>query len=691
MTASAIPKSRKAYHLLRRVIRFGVNPVIVTALAAMIIMMIFRLILVCRYNDVLPENSLQPIILQGIRVDFASVCALFAPPLLLLAFINILPIRRVPKTVFRIISVYAALSFTFICFNEFATHPFINEYGVRPNHLYVQYLKYPAEVFKTLWFGHRTVFLLILASVPLVIFLSYRLSLRLFAGYNKGSSLYGITALLLSVCIVPLGVRSSLGHRPLNPAMVAFSENALANSLPVNSGYSIIYAVLHLNDTDIGEDVIYDLAEDEDVLNEIQRFSALTPPKYYDPKCPVNQLIQPFTGIYTGHSTDTFHRDSSRITAEPEHKKYNVVVILEESLGANFVESLGGYPVTPYIEKLKERGWWFTNLYAAGHRSVRGIEAVTAGMPPSPLNSIVKLPRGSTHYATLMSIFSKAGYKTSFVYGGESHFDNMRQYFLENGTDTVIEQKDYPNPSFLASWGVSDEDLFDKADEIIKEHHAKGENFFMTVFSSSFHDPFEIPEGKVSLDGLETDEPERLLAAKYADYALGRFMFAALEKPYAKDTIFVIIADHESRVRGAGVFPLHDFTIPALIIAPNVRAHTDHRVVSQIDIPVTVLSLAGIQGEVPNVGQVLTRNDVKQRAIMQFNNIFALYENRRLLQIAPYSKPYTFVVGEDGETLLKETDTYKSMLNRAVNLSNLGPLIYRKELMREECIKLESR
>ena len=124
------------------------------------------------------------------------------------------------------------------------------------------------------------------------------------------------------------------------------------------------------------------------------------------------------------YPTRTFQKPS-RTRKNP----LNIVIILEESLGATFVESLGGIPVTPELEKLKKKGWWFENLYATGTRSARGIEAVVAGFPPTPARSVVKLSLSQNNFSTLGSILSKKGYLSEFIYGGESHFDNMSGFF----------------------------------------------------------------------------------------------------------------------------------------------------------------------------------------------------------------------------------------------------------------------
>lgn len=667
----------------------GLSPVLMLALAAMVLLTVSRLLLSFWQFDQIPDGTFYIVLLQGIRVDFAAICGLFALPCLILCALGLLGCADAPGKIIGFIKLYCAVSLAFLAMNELATPGFILEYGVRPNHIYVQYLMYPKEVFSTLWGGHKVSLILSVLFTLLILYVGYKLASWCFKGYHPSSIRHSLLFLLLTICIVPLGIRSTLGHRPLNPALVSFCNNALANSLPVNSSYSAVYAALHLNDTKLSNSVIYKVVPDAEAIAAGLGLSVHVAAPYQE-RCPFNQVVQPFVGTYSGQTVqEPAATGSNPAAVGGKPSLYNVVIILEESLGDNFVASQGGVPVTPYLEKMREIGWWFENMYAAGHRSVRGIEAVTASMPPSPLNSIVKLPLPAHQYATLFNIFKHAGYKTSFIYGGESHFDNMRTYFLQNGMDLVVEQKDYKAPSFVASWGVSDEDLFNKANEVFKEHTQNYERFFSVIFSSSFHDPFDIPQNKVSLDGLQTDEPARLLAAKYADYALGKYMEQAQKEDYYANTIFLIIADHESQVRGAGIFPLNDFTIPTVIIGPNVKPHVDQRQVSQIDMGMTLMSLAGLEGEVPNIGQNLLRSDIKQRALMQFNEIFGLLEGSRFIQIAPHNQPYMFELTSEGK--LSELETVDpNMLQRAIALSNVGPVMYRNDYMSIGCVKLKT-
>ncbi len=608
------------------------------------------------------------IYIQGLRTDFSIICTMYSPALLLLLGINFIGSNS--SLLKKIIAIFISLVLTTHVMIELATPPFILEYGVRPNQLFVDYLVYPKEVIKTLVGGHLFALIFSLVAGVITFIASFALASKLFKNYVLISRFNTLAILGFAVVICAFGIRSTTGHRPLNPSMLSFGNDPMANDLPVNSSFKVFYALRHYGENDLNEGQLYAYDDDENIIKAAKEISLRQEPLIEDKSCPINQVITPkFTG----------------------KGKRNIVVILEESMGADFVGSLGGLPLTPELEKIAKQGWAFTNMFAAGHRSVRGIEAVTAGFPPSPLASQVKLEHTSP-ITTLMQIYKDLGYKTSFIYGGESHFDNMRTYFLYNGAQEVIEQKDYENPSFVASWGVSDEDLFAKADETFDELYKKGEPFCSVVFSSSFHDPFDIPQGKVDINGIKTDEPLRMTAVKYADYALGKFIAQAQKRDYYKDTIFVIIADHESRVQSNGGFPADKFLIPAVILSPDIKAHKDDRIVNQIDILPTLLSLSGVSGEFPLVGQDLTKQNTVERALMDYNELFGVRLNNKLEVLMPGLKSVSYKVATDKSLLKKNkaltlTEDDDDFLELGQALENLGLAIYKNRWNDFKCVK----
>ncbi|HDL4297092.1 TPA: LTA synthase family protein, partial [Mannheimia haemolytica] len=358
-------------------------------------------------------------------------------------------------------------------------------------------------------------------------------------------------------------------------------------------------------------------------------------------------------------------------------KPKNIVIILEESLGAQFVGSLGGKNLTPNLDKLSEQGWYFTNLYATGTRSVRGIEAVTAGFTPTPARSVVKLTKSQTNFFSIAELLKRQGYHTSFIYGGEKHFDNMASFFYGNGFQQIIDEKDYKNPKFTATWGVSDEDLFDKANETFNQLHKSGKPFFSLVFSSSNHDPFEFPDGKIEL--YEQPKQTRHNAAKYADYAIGHFFELAKKSEYWQDTVFLVIADHDSRAVGEHLVPIQHFHIPALLLGEHIQPRTDNRLVSQLDMPTTLLSVAGISGQYPMIGYDLTQDIDPNRAFMQYDATQAMMRGNDVVVMRP-NLPIEGFSYDKANYKLTPKEQPESFKKEALAHALLGSYLYKNQL-----------
>ncbi len=639
----------------------GYGILLLNAFLALFILSFSRLVLTCLYHKKVPKKKYLYIFLQGIRIDIATTSALIGPGFIILSIVNIFNLNFYPILVIN--NIYLTISVLLLILNEVNTKPFIDEYGVRPNHIYVEYLIYPKEIVNMMLSGHKLLISLVFCILIASFYGLFSMNQYFVENYQTISPILSGVIFVLGLVVLPLCVRSTLGHRPMNPTMISFCQNPLINTLPLNSTYSAMYALTHLNQNKLTLENIHSFADEKDIIKYGKELAINHSYKFPDELIAKNPFLQ-------------------HITPQSKTPK-NLVIILMESLGAEFIESLGGKPLTPNIENLKHHGWFFENMYAAGHRSIRGIEAVVCGFPPSPINSTVKLPKPSAEYANLPALLKEKGYSTSFIYGGESHFDNMRGYFLENGVDEIIDEKDYKNPSFVGSWGVCDEDLFDRANERFEQYNKEGKKFCSVVFTSSFHDPFDIPAGKVSLDNYQSNDPARHLGVKYADYAIGQFFKKAMNSSYYKDTIFLLIADHEHRVKSSDDFPISQFRIPALIMGSD-NNYIDKRIVSQIDMLPTLLSLCGYEGDVPCIGNNLTiNNDNKKegRAIMQYHNIFGFLENNKLTTLAPNANEGYYEVDNNKIKTLNKDEQFEKYKQKAIALVNLGPYLYKNELL----------
>ena len=225
---------------------------------------------------------------------------------------------------------------------------------------------------------------------------------------------------------------------------------------------------------------------------------------------------------------------------------------------------------------------------------MRGLEAIVTGFPPTPGPSVLKRPESQRDFFTLGALLQRHGYRTDFLYGGVSNFDNMGRFFRQNGFDRVIEQRDFHDPVFAGTWGVSDEDLVAKAHATFLAHGT--DPFFALLLSTSNHDPFEFPEGRIVLH--EQPAATRNNAVKYTDHAIGRLFELARTAPYWRDTLFLIVADHDARVSGEDLVPIDRFRVPALLTGPGVPTREEARVSSQIDLAPTSLASWGSQASI---------------------------------------------------------------------------------------------
>jgi phosphoglycerol transferase MdoB-like AlkP superfamily enzyme len=603
-------------------------------------------------------------LMQGLRSDlitlglFAAPAVVLLPPLILIGRLKLWA---------RLSCVWLGASLIAIVFLELATPQFLIDFDSRPNRLFVEYLIYPREVLAMLWNGYRG---LLLLTVAVVSGLTWAVA-RHFAQYARDTNSWRARTVLLVWPIVVIAlfvmVRSSFQHRPANLATFAFCDDAMVNSLVANSAYTVLTAVYGLK-------------------RETQ-----TSWMYGDmPKAEMVQRVRAGMGVpladFTSEVLPTLHR---QIATARRAKPLNLVIVLEESLGAGFVKQLGGIPITPNLDRLADQGIWFDQLYATGTRSVRGIEAVVAGFPPTPALSVVKLSKAQQDFATLASVLQRSGYRSEFVYGGESHFDNMRSFFLGNGFSNVVDRQHFATPKFVGSWGVSDEDLFEMAHSRIATLHAGGQPFFMLVFSSTNHTPFEFPDGRIELFDAQKQTVNN--AVKYADHALGQFIERERASEHWAHTLFLVVADHDTRVYGDQLVPVDKFHIPGVILGADVTARRIDSLVSQIDLAPTLLSLMGVDSEHPFAGRDLTRTLpefgnspglLPARAMMQFDRNYAWLERDRLTVLLPDGSSRQFAFDRSSKDLAPAATTDPEAVRQALANVLMPAWLYREQRYR---------
>lgn len=613
--ATAVPPTLVAVAVSRPTgLRSALQPIVIFAGVALLILGLSRLGLLFAYRDRLPgSDGLLSLLVMGLRFDVLVVAVLCSLPLLVHlvapgALLRTDAWQRARMTWFTVWTLV-------LTFNEAATPAFIAEFGVRPNRQYVEYLGTPGVVLDTLWHYNRASLLTGIGLAAVVAHAVRTLLRRFPAGRDNPTGWLRALVLLPLLVALAYAARGSLGHRPLSASNAALTADATVNDLALNSTYSVAYAVRqmwHERESLRG----YGHLPEEEALDRVRAAMQLPDGAFQEP----------------GDSTVHVLVPTARIATRP-----NLVILLQESLGAQYFASLGGQPVAQDLERWRSRSVWFDQLYASGTRSARGIEAVVTGFLPTRTSSVIKLEGAQRNFFTLASVLKARGYRTEFIYGGDASFDNMRRFFLNNGFDRVIDQNDLAaTAAFSTTWGVSDEDLYARVHEEVGSHYQDDRPFFTLVFSTSNHPPYDFPDGRIRL--FEQPKQTHRNAARYADFAVAAYLDQAARSPYWKNTVFTVVADHESKSIGSQLVPIFSFHIPGFITGGPVKPRLVSRIASQIDLLPTTLSLMGLTVTLPATGIDQSRTDLDGpgHAVMQFNENAAYRVGDRLNVLLPH-------------------------------------------------------
>nr|WP_233171872.1 LTA synthase family protein [Dyella sp. ASV21] len=435
---------------------------------------------------------------------------------------------------------------------------FWGEFGTRFNFIAVDYLVYTTEVIGNIRESYPLgTWISLLALATLVIVWLSRRGLR---ASDNGTRFWqrGKVALvwLLITVVTAVGIKGTYKDH---------SDNAYVNELAGNGVYEF-FAAFRSSHLDYSR--FYRSLPDDEAFKRV-RERIKTPDA-------------------------TFISDDPRdLTREIRHagpeKHLNVVLISIESFSADFLKEFGDKrDITPNMDALIGQSMFFDNLYANGTRTVRGLEALSLSVPPTPGDSIVKAHNNENLFS-VADVFNDRGYQSDFVYGGYGYFDNMNYFFSHNGY-RAVDRNDIAKGETIHHenvWGVADEDLYTLALKQMDEANAQGKPFFLHIMTTSNHRPFTVPANRVP-----QKNGTREAAVAYTDWSIADFIKRARAKAYFDDTIFVITADHCASSAGRTSVPINRYHIPLWIYAPkHIAPQRVTRQVSQIDIMPTVLGL----------------------------------------------------------------------------------------------------
>ncbi|RTY90608.1 LTA synthase family protein [Flavobacterium sp. GT3R68] len=388
----------------------------------------------------------------------------------------------------------------------------------------------------------------------------------------------------------------------------------------------------------------------------------------------------------------SIHRTISDTTNQQPIKK-NVVFILVESLSASFMKEFGNKQnVTPFLDSLAQKSIFFDNLYATGTRTVRGMEAMTLCIPPTPGQSIVKRPENQNLY-TISNVFKSKGYNANFFYGGDGYFDNMNAYFGGNGftiydrgrgsilNDKIKTLRNNINDdevTFENAWGICDEDIYSKMIKVADEHYKSSKPFLNFVMTTSNHRPYTYPDNKIDIPSGTGREG----AVKYTDYAIREMFEKVRNKPWFKNTVFIIIADHCASSAGKDEIDVANYHIPAFIV--NLSEYENQKIkkqCSQIDVFPTFFSLLHWNYESNFFGKNILASSFEERALVGTYRKLVLMKNDKVMILSD-QKRQNFYKWNKADNSLKLIPMDENFLNETISWYQTADYLFTHKLLK---------
>lgn len=536
-------------------------------------------------------------------------------------------------------SLYVLLfcSIYLMLFTAVAEWLFWDEFGVRFNFIAVDYLVYSQEVINNILESYpiaRLLSVLAIVSICLIVLARNKVASALDAQPLVKSRAWKVLGLLLLVVLISALVVGQNFPRGKD-------GNAYQRELSSNGPFQF-FAAFRNNELEYSK--FYATLPDQDVAQLIR-----------------DEIIEP-NARFTGHDP----LDIRRVIDNPGSPKHlNVVLVTIESLSAEYLGSFGNKRgLTPNLDELSKRGLWFSNFYATGTRTDRGLEAVTLSIPPTPGRSIVKRVGRESGYGSLGQQFKAQGYDSVFIYGGRGYFDNMNAFFGGNGY-RIVDQSSVPEAEiqFSNAWGMCDEDIYAQTLKVADADHADGKPFFLQLMTTSNHRPFTYPADRIDIpSGAGRDG-----AVKYTDFAIGQFLAQAKHKPWFKQTVFVFLADHTAGSAGKEDLPVGNYHVPLFIYAPDVIPPREiTKVSSQIDLAPTLLGLLNLDYTSTFFGRNVLREDTAPgRALIGNYLHLGLFDGANLAILSPRRtmRKHEDALGKSREI---SVDTDDSLLRRNI-------------------------
>ena len=564
--------------------------------------------------------------IQGFISDLVTLLYVLIPIIIYYCLIDRLLNIRI-RYMARLI-LLAIFSFIML-FNMAAEYLFWDEFQVRFNFIAVDYLVYTHEVISNIYQSYPVI-LIILILLLISCLIAY-----LFTKTNNFNAIKyktNIYILLIYSLFCYIGII-------INPNIINFN-NEYANEISKNGIYSLFSA---FKNNSLSYSKFYLSSYNEYLIPNLKELIYLGKNKNF-----INDNVDDITRV---------------INPKKSYKNHNVILVVMESMSAEFMKRFGNNSnLTPNLDRLSNQGISFSSIYATGTRTVKGLEAITLSIPPSPGGSIIRRSNNENLYS-LGSVFKDRGYDVKFLYGGYGYFDNMN-YFFSNNNFSTIDRLNFANSeqTFSNAWGLCDEDLYNKAISEASKSYKNGKPFIQLVMSTSNHRPYTFPPNKIDI--ASDGSGKRFAGVKYADYAIGELIRKSSDEPWFKDTIFVFVADHTAGSAGKVELTVNKYHIPFIFYAPHIlQPKTIDKLGSQIDVTPTLLGIMNFNYVSKFFGIDLLQDSSNLRAFISNNQKLGYLTPEALTILKPIKNfsQYTF-----GGQFIEKTDTNIPQLTQAI-------------------------
>lgn len=421
--------------------------------------------------------------------------------------------------------------------------------------------------------------------------------------------------LLLLTGLLFLPIRGGITVSTMNTGQAYYSQNAYLNHSAVNPLFSLLESITH----------------QEDFASQYRFMKDKEADKIF------------------ATMTSTSDENTYPLLNEATFKKGtpDILIVIMESFASDIMPSMGSYKdVAVCLDSIAQQSILFTRFYANSFRTDRGMVSILSGYPAQPTTSIMRYPRKTSQLPSIARNLAKyKNYKTTYYYGGDADFCNMRSYLVSQGYQHIISDANFPIEDKLSKWGVPDHILAAKMMEDIKAQQNEKRPMLRILQTSSSHEPFEVPYHRL--------KDKRLNAFAYTDSVMGAIVREYRKLPRWKNTLIVFVPDHVGGYKEQ--LNDHDrsrYQIPLILAGGAISRPMKVGIIgSQHDIAATLLGQLGVEHREFTFSKNMMSDATPKFAFFAVNDAFGIVSEENSLIYDNRAKRIVYDKGEKGFNL----------------------------------------